>query len=432
MSRWLPAFVTDTVYPAIATLGAAAQRFSEPAYSDDDDSDRDSDDDGNGAPVPANPFRREGSRARRQSEAIRERATIAAKRLLYRKEFAVPISSAGTTGSGSYDSKTSASLRYDAQAQTDSAFGIIASTTIGSGTAATSTAEPHRNGFYETELLVPFNTLLTAENLAGNIRDVDIDTIYIDHGRRAMIVEVSLVIFDELWKTGNVYLIAELDRVVPMHSVTHVFGDHQDVLKRCALPPRIPKMRPGGGGGSGSDDGGAERHQDSVSSQQNTYADKCDADSMGVDGWCLQCGLKPNMLTLYQTPLSDLRLINYAYEICAKNGTHTHVQRATREDGMLEIDWNSEIARDVAHHNSHDVVVEPPVGGVPSNTIFVQREAWQRQIEEARSKVLQNLPLSDTDVARLKLRARGIPSLIGSKLRVVVTVQCIEFKTTDE
>lgn len=417
MSRWLPAFVTDTVYPAIATIGAAAQRFTEPAYSDDDDSDRDSDYDDN-APTPS---RREGTRARRQSEAIRERTTIAAKRLLYRKKFAVPISSAGTIGSGSYDNKTSASLRYDAQAQTDSAFGIIASP-IGGG-AATTTSETHRNGFYETELLVPFNTLLTAENLTNNSRDADIDTIYIDHGRRAMIVEVSLVIFDDLWKTGNVYLIAELDRVVPMHTITHVFGDHQDVLKRCALPPRIPKMRLGG-----------DHQQDSSTSspQQNTYAEKCDADSMGVDGWCLQCGLKPNMLTLYQTPLSDTRLINYAYEICAKDGTHTHVQRATREDGMLEIDWNSEIARDVAQHNNHDVVVEPPVGGVPSNTIFVHREAWQRQIEEARSKVLQNLPLSDTDVARLKLRARGIPSLVGSKLHVVVTVQCIEFKTTDE
>ncbi len=272
----------------------------------------------------------------------------------------------------------------------------------------------------ERDLVIDFRSVINAANIV-RLKDENKTepTFYlIDGGNRALVVEVALVIQDELWLSGQVFVRAHTSQIAPLQQSTHIFGDFEGVMLSFTGTSEIPLKDNG-------EDGSALRDVAGKHCKLNRAA-------RSVDGWCLQCGLQPNMLTLYQSPLPDTDLVKYAEEICTPGGTHEHVQRVTDDlENSMEVRHASTIARDLHEKRGASAVVVPAQSndndGASEDTLFVNRYAWCDEVALARHRVLKNLPLTDLTNAQIHIRARGTDNVADRTLRVIVAVQCIEF-----
>ena len=259
------------------------------------------------------------------------------------------------------------------------------------------------------DLEIDLSSLFSNRNrVRGDANDNDDVFCSIDGGNRILVMEVALVIVDKTWHDNNVFLRVETWNIAPgvSHSV-HVYGDHARILARATEQKTM--------------------RASSVLVQPGAC---CTANMAGntVDGWCMQCGLRPNTFTLYQSAMADDELARYAEEICTPNGTHDHIQRVRKES--LEVNSVSTIARDLASKQTNaahpELVVSIEQPGLPQHTgvTFVDLQAWCEEVAKARDRFLVNLPLSDLSNAKIKLCARGIGA---DKLTVVLAAQTMEF-----
>lgn len=264
---------------------------------------------------------------------------------------------------------------------------------------------------------IDLGSLLSPANRVSDENDDD-SVQSIEGGNRAILIELAVVVIDPLWSTDQIYFRISVQNVAPRCALsTHVFGNHDAIVVRSAT--------------SGSSE---ERHHKQQSPPHGVSC-KANRSSAAVDGWCLQCGLEPTAFPLYQTVLSDDELVKFAEEICAANGTHDHVLHTTSNNDMLEVRSSSTIARLVGAKNKQAAraevaVVDPlavnsPVHG--TGVTFVEREAWCAEVAEARRRFLGNLPLSDLSRAKIRIGARGTPSVGTASIGIILTAQTMEF-----
>lgn len=298
--------------------------------------------------------------------------------------------------------------------------------------------------FDQRDTEIDFHKLLHAvHRVAGdnerqsndNDDDYDRNVSRIDAGNRALVVEVALVVLDPTWLSGNVYLRIDLTDVAPGLQSTHIFGNQRRVLANYA-PVQQPaqQLSPLSTVHSAAPESQSP-HRLGGACSLNHAADT-------VLGWCTQCGLEPNTVTLYQAPLGDADLGHYYEEICAPSGTHQYVKRVGNPPAPLEVSSTSTIARDLSVKQSEGAVVQDIVTGIdPHDTeqqqqrqsggagiVFVDQAAWNEEITTARRRVLVNLPLTDLARARIRIAARGTESEVNGTLKqVIIAVQIMEF-----
>lgn len=267
---------------------------------------------------------------------------------------------------------------------------------------------------------IDLSSLLSQANRVSDENDDDsVQTI--EGGNRAILIELAIVVIDPLWSTDQVYFRITVQNVAPRCALsTHVFGNHEAIVVRSA---------------TASSSTSEERQQHKQQAPPHGVSCKANRSSAAVDGWCLQCGLEPTAFPLYQTVLSDDELVKFAEEICAANGTHDHVLHTTPNNDMLEVQSVSTIARLVGAKNRQAArpelaVVDPLAANSPvhgTGVTFVEREAWCAEVAEARQRFLGNLPLSDLSRAKIRIGARGSPTVGSASIGIILTAQTMEF-----
>jgi len=240
----------------------------------------------------------------------------------------------------------------------------------------------------------------------------DLAVRQIDTGKRALVVELALVVLDDNWQPDATYVSVQLEHIGPLQRTNTCIGDRDAVLARSAAA-------------SASESSATAAAAASSGAKCRLSSDE------RVDGWCVRCGLRPNIVTLFQTPLGDRELVHYADEICAQAGTHGHTTRLDDSALTIEVSEDSTLARDIRHRDA-SLAVRERYGGteapLSTGVMFVGAEAWHDELTRQR-RVLNNLPLVDLYGAKIRIAARHAGSASGAhgKLRVVLTAQCIEF-----
>ena len=262
------------------------------------------------------------------------------------------------------------------------------------------------------DCVVPLSALVSDENLVVSNKSGEQGAwrAKFDNGY-AVVVEVALLIDDVEWDPRTQYVRIHLTDIAPLQQSVSVLGDRNVVLARCIAPAQRNGAQ-------------ALRHQCPMN--QNKL----------VDGWCHQCGARPNTITLYQTPLDDNDLVKYVTEIISHNGTHGHVVKHTvsapnvdddderqRYDDSLEINTVSTLAHDLCARNEANY--QP--GFDKAGAVFVALGAWRSEVASASARVLFNLPLANMQTASLRICARASDASQRT-LRVKLVVQCLGLK----
>jgi len=225
----------------------------------------------------------------------------------------------------------------------------------------------------------------------------------------AAVLEVALV--DESGDSDH-YITVQTENLMPQHSCTHHLGNRNAVISRCAAHTK-----------------------QSVQGSANCGRD-CSLNSKPhINGWCTECGLQPNRVTLYQTMLDAGEVCKYMPEALSATGTHGHVLDApqTRDNdtllhNRLELSTESTLARDLCqtHHAQFD---RSSFADASTGSMYANESVWQEYVGSVRQTTLVNMPLADLDTANIHVAARGVCSS-GEQAKVcnvTLLVQCVGF-----
>lgn len=237
----------------------------------------------------------------------------------------------------------------------------------------------------------------------------------------AVVLEVCAIVTDADWDPQKMYILFELDNIAPLQQTRTVLGDRLAVINAAAATKRNGKA---------------------AAAKTTCVHNK----HPGVLGWCVVCGCRPNTVTLFQSPFSEIDLLKYATEILATTGTHGHIKQVmqqewakqrvaaatasdddnddiTKKYARVDVSAASTLAQDLYQTANGNYEADGSRDGV----IFVLPDAWSNAVTQATSRILCNVPFANLDTAVIRVRARSSVSGNGltHKLKMNIVVQCL-------
>lgn len=214
----------------------------------------------------------------------------------------------------------------------------------------------------------------------------------------AIVVLVTLVITDPDWDPQVHYVRVSTDRVGSSQTSTLLIGNRDVILARSAEPASSAKAK----------------------------RQTCAFSHSTIDGWCMSCGSRPRVFSLFHAPLDHDEIFKYATELLSATGTHGHIKhsRTGTSDGndSIEVAPESTLGQDLCHKG---VAMFQAQSASSNSTIFVAGAEWAKEVQDASNRILFSIPITDLSHASITIAVRGDQQSVRKTLSAELHVHCI-------